>query len=113
MATSREYADYVCRQLEGIGTLRILKMFGEYCVYVNEKPIVLCCDNLCYISKHPAIDGLMAGAECGFPYEGAKERYILDIDHSSEARRVVSVLESVTEPPKPKKKKRGDKAASR
>lgn len=106
MATSVEYAEFVCSQLSGIGNIRMKKMFGEYCIYVNEKPIVLCCDEICYIPKHPVIDELMADAECGYPYEGAKERYILDIDHSSEAKKIVSLLEAVTPLPKPKKKKR-------
>ena len=106
MATSSEYAEFVCQQLEGIGYLRMKKMFGEYCIYVNEKPLILCCDNIPYIPKHPAIDGLMSEAECGYPYPGAKERYILDVDHASEAKRVVSILEGVTPEPTPKKKKR-------
>lgn len=103
MATDADYVDFVCRQISGTGTIRTKKMFGEYCVYINEKPIILCCDNTSYISKHPAIDNLMANAECGFPYKGAKEKYILDVDHASEAKRIVSILESVTPLPKQKK----------
>ncbi len=41
MATSEEFIYYVCEQLKGIGTIRYKKMFGEYMVYINEKPIVL------------------------------------------------------------------------
>ena len=48
---------------------------------------------------------LMADAERGLPYEGAKEHYILDIDDTDLARQVVAVLETVTPLPKPKKKK--------
>jgi len=103
MACDSEYADFVMSQLQGIGVLRAKRMFGEYCIYVNEKPIILCCDNITYIPKHPAIDELMQGAECGFPFPGARERYILDVDHGSEARQVVSILEGVTPFPKPKK----------
>jgi len=106
MAASLEYVDFVCKQLEGIGIIRSKKMFGDYCVYVNEKPLLLCCDNTTYISKHKAIDSLMQGAECGIPYPGAKERYILDIEHGSEARAIVSALEIVTPFPKPKKEKK-------
>ena len=47
---------------------------------------------------------LMADAERGLPYEGAKEHYILDIDDTDLARQVVAVLEAVTPLPKPKKK---------
>lgn len=106
MACDTEYIDFVCQQLKGTGLVRAKKMFGDYCIYINEKSVVLCCDNTSYVRKHPAIDALMADAECGFPYEGSKERYILDIDHGPEARRIVSLLESVTPPPKPKQSKR-------
>jgi len=105
MATTLEYAEFVCEQLDGIGSISMKKMFGEYCIYINEKPIILCCDNTTYIAKDPAIEDLMKDAECGVPYKGAKERYILDIDHRTEARQIVKVLESVTPFPKPKKPK--------
>lgn len=107
MASSLDYAEYVIDQLTGVGVLRARKMFGEYMVYLNEKPVVLVCDNICYVKKHPIIDEIMSDAECGCPYHGAKEHYILDIDHSSEARRIVSLLETVTDYPKKKKSVKG------
>ena len=104
MASSLDYAEYVMDQLAGVGILRAKKMFGEYMVYVNEKPVVLVCDNICYVKKHPILAELMSDAECACPYEGCKEYYILDIDHAPEARRVVALLETVTDYPKKKKK---------
>ena len=103
MASTLDYAEYVMDQLAGVGVLRAKKMFGEYMVYVNEKPVVLVCDNICYVKKHPILAELMSNAECACPYEGCKEYYILDIDHASEARRVVALLETVTDYPKKKK----------
>ena len=41
----------------------------------------------------------------GFPYEGAKEHYILTIEHKREAVKVVRVLEQALPYPKAKKKK--------
>lgn len=102
MASSQEYIDYVCAQLEGAGSIFAKKAFGEYLVYVDEKCAVMVCDNICYVKKLPELDELMADAECGFPYEGAKEHYILDIDHKSHAVRVARVLAEVL--PYPKKK---------
>ena len=81
------------------------KMFGEYMVYVNDKPILLVCDNTVYVKTLPCLDGLMAAAEKGCPYEGAKEHYILDIDDRELACTVVAALEPVIPVPKPKKKK--------
>lgn len=102
MACSQEYIDYVCTQLEGAGAIFAKKAFGEYLVYVDEKCAIMACDNICYVKKLPELDELMADAECEFPYEGAKEHYILDIDHKSHAVRVARVLAEVL--PYPKKK---------
>ena len=49
MASNIDFLEFVCSQLEGIGTIRHRKMFGEYMIYINEKPIVLLCDNIAYI----------------------------------------------------------------
>ena len=49
MATSQEYADYICERLPDCGTVRCRKMFGEYMVYVNNKPLLLVCDNTVFV----------------------------------------------------------------
>ena len=36
MASSPEFVNYICEQLEGLGAVRSRKMFGEYMVYLNE-----------------------------------------------------------------------------
>jgi hypothetical protein len=46
----------------------------------------------------------MKDAEKGFPHEGAKEHYILDMDNSELSREVTALLEPVVPIPKPKKK---------
>jgi len=102
MASSIDFVNFVLEQLEGVGNLRFRKMFGEYCVYINEKPIILICDDTAYIAKDKSIENLMLDAGTGYPYEGAKERYILDIENGDFAREVVRKLEQVTPMPKSK-----------
>lgn len=104
MACSTEFIDFVCSQIEDAGVVRAKRMFGDYCIYVDEKPVLLVCDNIVYIKKHDAIAQLMQDAECGFPYDGAKEHYILDIDHRKEALNVIATLFPHLPYPKPKKK---------
>lgn len=104
MGTTAAFIDYVCEQIRGTGVLRHQKMFGEYMVYVNEKPILLVCDNTVFIKERAELTEIMAGAERGFPYEGAKEHYILDIDDGDFSRKVVAILEPVTPLPKPRQK---------
>ncbi len=81
-------------------------MFGEYMVYVNDKPVLLVCDNTVYVKKLPEIEELMSGAECGVPYDSAKEHYILDIEDRKLTAKVVEILEQITPVPKKKPKKK-------
>ena len=53
MATSKEYIEFVCEQLQGINGVTYKKMFGEYMVYVQGKPLLLVCDNTVMIKKLP------------------------------------------------------------
>ena len=105
MATSQEYIEFVCEQLVSIENVRYKKMFGEYMVYVNDKPVLLVCDNTVYVKKLPEIEELMSGAECGVPYDSAKEHYILDIEDRKLTAKAVEILEQITPVPKKKAKK--------
>jgi len=105
MATTNEYIEYVCEQINGIGNIRYQKMFGEFMVYVNDKPVIIVCDNTAFVKKLDCIEEMMKEAEVGYPYKGAKEHYILDIDDSNFCKIVVSKLEKVIPIPKPRKKK--------
>ncbi len=71
MATSLEYIEFVCGQIQPFG----------------------------------AVEVLMRNAECGFPYDGAKEHYVLDIENADLLLHLIPVLEAATPVPKPKKKK--------
>ena len=106
MATTPEYNEFVCERLEPFGAVRSRKMFGEYMVYVNDKPVLLVCDNTVYVKKLPEIEELMSDAECGVPYDGPKEHYILDIENRELTAKVVEILEQITPIPKKRSKKK-------
>lgn len=105
MATTKEYIEYVCEQIKGIGEIRYKKMFGEFMVYVNDKPVIIVCDNVPFVKELDCIKNMMQNSETGYPYNGAKEHYVLDIDNSELCKSVITELEKVTPIPKPKKKK--------
>lgn len=102
MATTKEFIEYVCCQLMGVGDIRYRKMFGEYMVYVDDRPVAVVCDNVVYVKEVSEIDDLMKDASVGFPYKGAKEHYVLDIDNRKLSLEVISELRKVI--PVPKKK---------
>lgn len=107
MATTKEYIDFVCEQIERYGEVRNRKMFGEYMAYLNEKPVLLVCDNTVFVKKLPEVELVMKefNAECGFPYDSAKEHFILDIENRGLLDKVIPILEEITPVPKKKKSK--------
>jgi hypothetical protein len=105
MSTTSEFIEYVAGQAADTGEVRYKKMFGEYLVYIDDKPILLVCDNTVFVKLLPCLDTLMATADKGCPYDGAKEHYMLDIDNTGLVQKVVAALLPVTPLPKPRKKK--------
>lgn len=105
MSTTQDFAEYVCEQIRDTGNVRYRKMFGEYMVYVNDKPVLLVCDNTVFVKQLDAISNLLSDADVALPYTGAKPHYVLDIDDSALSNEVVRILEPITPLPKPKKKK--------
>ena len=103
MSTSKEYILFVLEQLDGFSDVTYKKMFGEYIVYVQEKPILIVCDNCVMVKKVPELAELMKEAPDGFPYDGAKVHYILDIENRELTAQVVDILVKVTKVPKKKK----------
>lgn len=106
MASKESFVTFVCDQLQGVGTVRSRKMFGDYMIYVNDKPLLLLCDDTVFVKKLPALAELLQNAPCGVPYEGAKEQYILDPEDMNLLRKVVAIVEPITPFPKARKAKR-------
>lgn len=96
MATDAAYIAYVEAQVADAGTVRSRRMFGEYMVYVNDKPLLLVCDNTVFVKMRPELANLMAAADTAEPYPGAKPHYLLDIDDRTLSLQVLSILEPIT-----------------
>ncbi len=69
MATTNEYIEYVCEQINGIGVIRYKKMFGEFMIYVNDKPVIIVCNNNAFVKKLDCIEEMMKDAKLGYPYK--------------------------------------------
>lgn len=104
MACTAEFIDFVLGALSPLGETRTRKMMGDYVIYLNEKSVITACDDNAFIKKLPCISALMADAEVGCAYPGAKEGYILSFDDQDKARKVISTLWEALPFPKPKKK---------
>ena len=106
MSTSAEFIEYVCEQIAGTEDIRYRKMFGEYMVYVNDKPILLVCDDTVFVKMLDEVKTKLSDADTGYPYDGAKLHYVLDIDNRELALDVIGILEPITPIPKPRNKKK-------
>ena len=104
MATSKDYIEFVLEQVKDFGDVTARKMFGEYMVYFSSKPILLVCDNTVFIKILPDTSKILENAERGFPYDGAKEHYILDIENRELLEKIIPVLIEITSLPKRKRK---------
>lgn len=109
MATTQTFIDYVRERLAGTGDVSAKRMFGEAMIYVDDKPVLLLCDDSVFAKKLPCIENLMTArkAETGTPYPGAKPHWILDADDAGTLRAAVGALLPAV--PVPAKKKRSKK----
>jgi TfoX/Sxy family transcriptional regulator of competence genes len=104
MATDIDFVNYIIDQINDIGIVMSRKMFGEYMVYVNQKPIILICNNTAYVKMLECVKQYFENGETDIPYKGAKEHYVLDIDNRETLIEIIKELEKVTPIPKNKKK---------
>lgn len=95
MATSLSFCEYVCEQIRGNYDVRFRKMFGEYMIYLNDKPVILVCDDTPFIKMLPELKEFAEGLDTGFPYDGAKEHYIIDVDNVERFNEIVEIAERV------------------
>ncbi len=104
MACSIDFIEFVCDALAPLGEVCSRKMMGEYVIYVNGKCVITDCDNTAYIKQLPCVADIMADAETGCPYKGAKEAYILDFSDRRKVLDAIAILWDDLPFPKPRKK---------
>ena len=92
MACTSEFIEFVCNELSPLEEVRPRKMMGDYIIYLNGKCVITACDNIAFVKKLPCIADLMADAETGCAYKGAKEGYILDFRDRHKTLKVISTL---------------------
>ncbi len=104
MACSSDFIAFICDALAPLGEVRFRKMMGDYVIYVNDKCVITACNDTAFVKKLPCIAALMADAETGCAYQGAKEGYILDLEDRQKALKVIAALWEELPFPRSKKK---------
>ena len=77
MASSLDFVEYICEQIDEAGSIRYKKMFGEYGFYCDEKFFGLVCDNQFFIKVTENGKELMPDCDLGSPYEKAKPHFLI------------------------------------
>ncbi len=106
MASKLEFVEYVCEQLSGAGEITYKKMFGEYGLYCDAKPIGVICDDQLFIKKTAAGAEILPGCPEQPPYEGAKPSFLVEsLDDRELMACFIRATYEALPMPKPKKKK--------
>ena len=101
MASSKEYADFILEQCEGL-TARA--MMGEYVLYYGGKVVGGVYDNRLLVKPTPSAKKMMPDAPMELPYEGAKEMLLVeDIENRDFLKELFEAM--CEELPEPKKRK--------
>lgn len=109
MASDRGFVDYVTEQLQGAGSVRARRMFGEYGLFCDGLFFAVICTDQLFIKPTAAARSAFPDLPMAPPYEGAKD-YILveDIDDSETLTALTSLTcEALRAEERPKRRKHG------
>ena len=106
MATSIDFLNYVYEKITVPGEKKYKKIFGEYMIYLNDKPVLLVCDNTVFVKIIPATTEFLTAPETGYPYDGAKLHYVIEPDDGDTLNELIGIVYANTPAPKPKKPKK-------
>jgi DNA transformation protein len=99
--------DELLERLAGAGKVTARKMFGEYCVYLDGKPVALVCDNRLYLKPTDAGRELAPGTTEELPYPGAKPHLVISPDRWEDEQSLCRLVRATFEMlPRPRKSKR-------
>lgn len=102
MSTRRETIQYILGQLEPLN-VRARAMFGEYCLWCDEKPVALVCDETLFLKPTPVSEG--KGMDEAEAYQGSRLFRIVGpdlIEDSEKLRFLIQATADALPPPKPK-----------
>lgn len=78
MASSKEYVDYILKQLRDLEDINYRFMMGEYVLYYKGKIFGGIYDNRFLVKPVPAAIQYVSKIEYALPYQGGKEMLLVD-----------------------------------
>lgn len=108
MATSSQTVSFLLDQLSGLREATAKKMFGEYCLYLGEKPVGLICEGQLFVKPTNAGKSILKNPVEAPPYRGAKNHYLVAADLWENSEWLQSLIQGTAQElpaKKPKKAK--------
>ena len=108
MASDLDYVEFVAENVKNSGIVRFRKMFGEYCLYCDEKVVALICDNKLFVKPTNAGREFIGDVTEGFAYPGAKPSLLIEdkVEDSEWLTELIKITAKELPLPKEKKKKK-------
>lgn len=109
MATSQSTIDFLLDQLSALNSASAKKMFGEYCLYLDGKPVGVVCDDLLFLKPTEAGRAMLTEPTEASPYPNAKPHLRIDPDAWEDADWLCELVTATTRElpmPKPRKPKK-------
>jgi len=109
MASSADTLAFLLDQLHGLPGVTQRRMFGEYCLYLDGKPVAFLCDDQLFVKPTEAGRVLAGEVVDGFPYPGARAHLLIGADLWEDGERLQALLRATAAalpPPKPRKPRR-------
>ena len=92
MSTRAETLDFLLDQIGALPGVRTRRMFGEYCLYLDDKPTAFLCDDQLYVKITEAGRALLARPVCGRPDPGARDHFLLRPDEWEDRQALCDLL---------------------
>ena len=80
MASRQSTVDLILEQIAGAGEVSAKKMFGEFTVYCDRKPVALVADDRFFVKPTAAGKAFIGDFVEGCPYPGAKPCLLISED---------------------------------
>lgn len=93
--SNADLVQYIIEQASQAGEVRARKMFGDYCLYCDGKPVGLICDDYLYLKPLKELESVLREDDRQMrpPYDGAKPHYVItNVDNADYVSQLVQTV---------------------
>ncbi len=108
MPSTQDFMQFVADQFAAAGEVRYKKMFGEYCLYIDNKVFAFVCDDKLYVKPTESGRAYIGDPTLAPAYPGSKDYFLIEdeLEDSGWLTSLAAACWDELPAPKPKKKKK-------